>query len=176
MTAATNGVCRCGWPMQQPARAGYKRRCFLPPPPTSCTRQLPLWLFLQAMVFSIRNNSSVILASRTSQGSFWQEIAPGSGISYHLRSGHTSPNNSVLIASESGLFYAAVAEGSCVLVEDGNSIRYQNAFSGNVVSDYFADEVYSSELADYSVSHDEIIAKVEEMGGTLEIQDDMPGN
>ncbi|KAJ2866517.1 hypothetical protein GGH94_001485 [Coemansia aciculifera] len=123
------------------------------------------------MVFSVYNDSDYTITSRTAYGVYWQTVIPGTSTQYFLRDRVGRPDNLVLIASEYGLFYGEIAEGQHVRVKNGNRISYHSA-DGRIVEDYFAEQVFASDLREYRVGHQELMDKVAEMYGSLSIEAD----
>ncbi|KAJ2821576.1 hypothetical protein GGI24_004177 [Coemansia furcata] len=122
------------------------------------------------MVFSVYNDSDYSIMSRTAHGVFWQTVIPRTSTTYYLKDRMGQPDNFVLIASEYGLFYGEIAEGQSVRVKTGNRISYHS--TGGVVDDYFAEQVFASDLQEYRVGRQELVEKVAEMQGCLSIEDD----
>ncbi|KAJ2336921.1 hypothetical protein GGH91_005175 [Coemansia sp. RSA 2671] len=108
--------------------------------------------------------------SRTAYGVFWQTIIPRTSTQYFLRDKTGRPDNLVLIVSEYGLFYGEIAEGQNVRVKSGNRITYHG--TGGVVEDYFAEQVFASDLEEYRVGKQELMEKIAEVEGSLCIEND----
>ncbi|KAJ2745053.1 hypothetical protein GGI20_002462 [Coemansia sp. BCRC 34301] len=124
------------------------------------------------MVFSVYNDSDASIMSRTAYSTYWQTVIPNSSTQYFLRNRMGRPDNHVLIASEHGLFYGQVAEGCQVRVREGNRVSYHSAVTNAMVEDYFAEQVFASDLAEYAVTRCELVERVAEMNGYLVIEDD----
>ncbi|KAJ2581388.1 hypothetical protein GGH95_002104 [Coemansia sp. RSA 1836] len=125
------------------------------------------------MVFSVYNDSDASIMSRTAYSMYWQTVIPKSSTQYFLRDRLGRPDNHVLIASEHGLFYGEVMEGREARVKEGNRVSYYSAVTYAMVEDYFAEQVFASDLLDYHYGcRDELVERVAEMHGYLVIEDD----